>query len=330
MAKVSIIVPVYNSEKYLRTTIKSILNQTLKEIEIILIDDGSTDDSGKICDENAKIDNRIIVKHIKNQGLCNARNVGMRLATSSYIMFMDNDDEIKDTTCEDNYKLMKKYDLDMIKFGRDALIMTDNKIIKKDTRSFQDKILDLQDIRQEKMNLFYDDVFCCVWDGMYKKEILVEFDTSLKMGGEDYLFGLEIYPNLTKIMLRSNVYYYHYIRKGISTSTKYNKNLVEDELEIIKKYQDILGSDKNIEGNKYNLKIFSCFVSPIIMNFCNIKCKLTRKQKIEKLNKIALSIKFKKTSFMDMMKLSFKYTIALTLFRLKMYSVLLLIYKIKS
>lgn len=192
MAKVSIIVPVYNSEKYLRTTIKSILNQTLKEIEIILIDDGSTDDSGKICDENAKIDNRIIVKHIKNQGLCNARNVGMRLATSSYIMFMDNDDEIKDTTCEDNYKLMKKYDLDMIKFGRDALIMTDNKIIKKDTRSFQDKILDLQDIRQEKMNLFYDDVFCCVWDGMYKKEILVEFDTSLKMGGEDYLFGLEL------------------------------------------------------------------------------------------------------------------------------------------
>ena len=77
MSKISIIMPIYNSEKYLKEAIKCLINQTLKDIEIILIDDGSTDNSPQICNDFATNDKRIIVKHIKNGGLCNARNVGL-------------------------------------------------------------------------------------------------------------------------------------------------------------------------------------------------------------------------------------------------------------
>lgn len=92
MAKVSIIIPIYNVEKYVRKTIDSAINQTEKDIEIILVDDGSTDMSGKICDEYAQKDKRIKVIHKVNGGLSSARNAGIKVANSEYIMLLDGDD----------------------------------------------------------------------------------------------------------------------------------------------------------------------------------------------------------------------------------------------
>ena len=93
--KVSIIVPVYKVEKYLRKCIDSIINQTLKDIEIILVDDGSPDNCGKICDEYAAKDTRIKVIHKENGGLSSARNAGMEVAEGEYIGFVDSDDWIE-------------------------------------------------------------------------------------------------------------------------------------------------------------------------------------------------------------------------------------------
>lgn len=95
MPKISIIVPVYNVEKYLRKCIDSILNQTFKDFELILIDDGSTDESGKICDEYNLKDNRIKVIHKENGGLSSARNAGLDIAQGEYIGFVDSDDWIE-------------------------------------------------------------------------------------------------------------------------------------------------------------------------------------------------------------------------------------------
>ena len=92
--KVSVIVPVYNVEKYLDRCLDSIINQTLNEIEIILVDDGSTDSSGEKCDEYKKKDLRIKVIHKKNKGLGYARNSGLEVATGKYIAFVDSDDYI--------------------------------------------------------------------------------------------------------------------------------------------------------------------------------------------------------------------------------------------
>lgn len=90
--KISIIMPVYNSEKYLRECIDSILNQTFTDFELILIDDGSTDCSGKICDEFYKVDKRVVVRHKENEGICSARNIGLDIARGDYIGFSDCDD----------------------------------------------------------------------------------------------------------------------------------------------------------------------------------------------------------------------------------------------
>ncbi len=97
---ISVIIPVYNVEKYIRRCVKSVLNQTYKEIEIILVDDGSTDNSGKICDELEKEDLRIKTIHIKNSGAAKARNVGLDKAKGEYISFIDSDDWILPTFLE--------------------------------------------------------------------------------------------------------------------------------------------------------------------------------------------------------------------------------------
>ena len=91
---VSIIVPVYNVEEYLRECVDSILNQTYSDVEVILVDDGSTDQSGNICDEYAKMDSRIKVIHKKNGGVSAARNTGIGEASGEYLMFVDSDDAI--------------------------------------------------------------------------------------------------------------------------------------------------------------------------------------------------------------------------------------------
>ena len=114
--KVSIIVPVYNTEPWLRECMDSLVNQTLKEIEIICVDDGSPDNCGKILDEYAKKDTRIIVIHQKNQGVSAARNAGLNVASGEYITFVDSDDYVDLNTYEKMYNLAKKDEIDILQF----------------------------------------------------------------------------------------------------------------------------------------------------------------------------------------------------------------------
>lgn len=114
---ISVIVPVYNVEKYVGQCIDSIINQTYKNLEIILVDDGSTDNSGKICDEYAKKDNRIKVIHKENEGVVIARSLGMEKARGKYLGLVDGDDWIESTMYYDMIKIMKKYNVDFIDSG---------------------------------------------------------------------------------------------------------------------------------------------------------------------------------------------------------------------
>ena len=111
---ISIIVPVYKVEPYLNKCVDSIINQTYKNIEIILVDDGSPDNCGKICDDYTKKDSRIKVIHKKNGGLSDARNYGIEASIGDYIMFVDSDDYISANMCEILLKTAKKYNADII------------------------------------------------------------------------------------------------------------------------------------------------------------------------------------------------------------------------
>lgn len=111
--KISVIVPIYKVEDYLRRCLDSIINQTFSNLEIILIDDDSPDNCGRICNEYAAKDDRIIVLHQSNEGLAETRNIGIKKATSQYIVFIDSDDYIENTMIEILYNNLKKYDADI-------------------------------------------------------------------------------------------------------------------------------------------------------------------------------------------------------------------------
>ena len=120
--KVSVIMPVYNSGEYLKTAVESILNQSLKEIELILVDDGSTDGSSERCDEYAAKDSRVVVIHQKNGGICNARNAALKIARGEYIGFSDHDDEYLPGLLENAYDRIVKDDSDVLKYCKKELI----------------------------------------------------------------------------------------------------------------------------------------------------------------------------------------------------------------
>lgn len=113
----SVIVPVYKVEPYLRRCVDSIRNQTYKNLQIILVDDGSPDRCGEICDAYAEIDERIIAVHQKNRGLSGARNTGLRYAKGEYVAFVDSDDWIAPTMYETLVRMIEKNDLDIARCG---------------------------------------------------------------------------------------------------------------------------------------------------------------------------------------------------------------------
>jgi glycosyltransferase involved in cell wall biosynthesis len=116
MGKVSIIIPIYNVENYIEKTINSAIMQTEHDIEIILVDDGSTDRSGQICDRFAAIDSRIRVLHKENGGVSSARNAGTQISTSEYVMYLDGDDYLKENAVERVLQVMREYPSDFIQF----------------------------------------------------------------------------------------------------------------------------------------------------------------------------------------------------------------------
>lgn len=170
IVKISVIVPVYNAEKYLVQCLDSILAQTLEEIEVICVDDGSADDSGTILDQYALKDERVKVLHRENQGYGSAMNVGLDAATGEYIGIVESDDCILPEMYGTLYKEADAENLDLIK--SDAFFWYETIGYKKSTHSacldrYYDRILGDLD-----RNIFFD-FFMNIWTGIYKREFLI-------------------------------------------------------------------------------------------------------------------------------------------------------------
>lgn len=229
---ISIIMPVYNSEKYLKECIESILNQDFDSFELMLIDDGSTDNSPEICDEFAKNDSRVKVYHKKNGGICEARNFGMQYAVGEYIAFSDHDDLVKESFLKDNYEFIKNNKVDVLKFGRESLIIKDGIVERKNIRRFKREIITHEEVTRYFLRMRFNGAMTCVWDGFYKREFLeknnIQFNTQYKKGGEDIDFCSRCFVKASSVAFNNTVSYIHNIRVGYSTSTK------EDDQRLIK------------------------------------------------------------------------------------------------
>jgi len=188
--KVSVIVPVYNSEGYVGKTIESLMRQTLKEIEIILVDDGSKDTSGAICDEYAAKDERIFVIHKENGGLADARNTGMKVAKGKYTMFLDADDLFEDDSCENMYNVIEKTQSDYV-IGNYQMMDNDGTRWKNtafDVEKYQEFELDKHDYKKSffVMN-------STAWNKIYNTQFLIDNDITFKVPSpseDDYFTSL--------------------------------------------------------------------------------------------------------------------------------------------
>lgn len=234
--KISVIVPVYNAEKYLKRCIDSIINQTFQELEIILVDDGSTDLSGKICDNYKDKDSRIKVIHQKNGGASIARNEGLKVATGDYVSFIDSDDYIDLSLYE---KFINNYDsADIFVFNYYTVKKLNQElgIVNQVDKNFYHELTKNNSIRG------------FVWNKIYKRNLLkkINFNTDITFC-EDLLFNYSIINNKEDIKMKyfnEPLYYYVMINNNYS---KYDKNTsrlfalknISKILESHKKYIDI-------------------------------------------------------------------------------------------
>lgn len=244
MELISIIVPVYNVEQYLDDCLVSILNQTYKNLEIILIDDGSTDNSGKICDEYAKKDSRIIVFHKENGGVSSARNAGLRIAKGIYIGFVDPDDWIAEDMYEVLYLNAKKYDTD-VSVCKSKIVI--NRNLKKLGHQINNTILLNLKESMYYMLSYKEGYSCGPCNKIYKKDIIKKFNTKFSIA-EDLLYNFKIYLKITKgTVFENNEKYFHFYRDGSAChSLEFKKaNLLE-----IKIWDKILQEISNSETFK--------------------------------------------------------------------------------
>lgn len=237
--KVSIVVPVYNiPEKILRQCIESTIHQTLKEIEIILVDDGSTDCSGQICDEYAQKDIRIHVIHKNNGGLSKARNTGYEKAIGDWITFLDSDDWIDPHTCEDIYRQAEKNKADVVIFGTIQEFEHYKKPFKynfKDGMVFEGE--QCKGLQCEILN--FNGNIATAWAKLFNKKFLdknnLEHNAELRQGSEGIEFNIRVFEKVQKAYFTDKIYY-HYIFNPNSISAKHDE---KNHYFVIKCFEEI-------------------------------------------------------------------------------------------
>lgn len=211
MYKISIIIPIYNVEKYLPICINSILNQTFKDFELILVDDGSTDSSGKLCDEYAKQYKNIVVIHKKNSGPSDARNEGIKIAKGDYLTYIDSDDYVTNDCLETLLRLVINYDAD-ISGGNFGFFSNHYDIPSSMTKKqYKNKVYNgvsaCKDLLYEKL---YSSS-CCL---LIKKEIAKSNLFPSKSYHEDEMTTFRYYLNANKVVITNKVLYYYFQRPG--------------------------------------------------------------------------------------------------------------------
>lgn len=222
--KVSVIVPIYKVEPYLRRAIDSILHQTYHNLEIILVDDGSPDQCGRICDDYAKEDNRISVIHKENGGLSDARNAGLNAASGEYIVFVDSDDFIAEDYVETLLQYLKKYDADvaMCSYAVTASEEFDDSIFKE-----QDDTVEVCD-RRELLNNLYDanhkdaTYFIVSWNKIYKASLWKDVRFPKDRIHEDEATTYKIYDRAEKGVYLHRPLYGYFTAPSSITRDRFN------------------------------------------------------------------------------------------------------------
>lgn len=241
LPSISIIVPVYNSSPFLEKCIDSLLEQTLTDIEVILMNDGSTDRSGMICDEYAAKDPRVKVVHQVNAGPSNARNKGSKLASAPYITYVDGDDWLDRRTCERAFQAIREHDADVVFWGlikefgdrgiKVSLFGKERFFEAEDMRWLRRRMVGMID--RELIEPTRTDAFNSGWGKLYKKEVIMQngiyfYDTQ-EIGSEDVLFNIHVF-HFAKRAVYIPYFFSHYRQDNIHSITKNYKSTLLSKL----------------------------------------------------------------------------------------------------
>lgn len=265
---ISVIIPIYNIEKYVERCIKSIINQTYSNLEIILVDDGSSDSSPEICDKFANIDSRIIVIHKKNGGLSDARNNGLKIAKGNYISFIDGDDYIKPFMYEVLIKNIKNCKADIAMCGFEYVDEDDN-VIETDTLQLKDCIINSEQAL-EKLSDNYEVNYIVTWNKLYSSKCLENVKFPIGKINEDEFVMHTIYYNAKSIVCCNEKYYQYVQHNGSIMSGKIKTKRLDAIEAFSNRYnfyaenslnQLLYGVVRKLEGNYVFLRshIYKCF-----------------------------------------------------------------------
>ena len=288
MPKVSIIVPIYNVERYLDRCMQSLLNQTLKDIEIIMVDDGSPDNCPKMCDEYAKKDERVKVIHKKNGGLGYARNSGLEIATGEFVAFVDSDDYVELDMYEKLYETAKALCSDTVfcgfkmyyNGGKTSNHQHTKRLLIFKNEEVKDLMLDF--IASEpsyKRDWKYE---MSVWHGIYSTDIIrkhnLQFISERELLSEDLPFQIK-YLKLSKVVayMPNSFYYYCMNNTGSLTHANYSPDKLSRTLKLI----DFLSKEtEQVEGADLRVKrFFISYLRALLYGIADSTLNLSLKRK---------------------------------------------------
>lgn len=269
MNKVSIILPIYNVEKYLEKCVNSVINQTYQNIEIILVDDGSKDSSGRICDELVESDNRIKVIHKKNGGLASARNAGYEMATGEYIMYIDSDDVIKNDIAEKCVSAMEKKRSDVVIFGYEKMA-EDGQVL--EICKWSNKTYNHDEMVEYLYEAICNMSFGYAWNKMYRKSTIDKskvFGDAKVIDREDLVYNLELLRFWDRITYIDSVGY-EYLQR--SSSLLHNSDLarLKGVEYFVKRVEKINIGNAEVERKVFNMMVLhylsDCIIKNILWN----------------------------------------------------------------
>lgn len=230
MAKVSIIIPIYNVKQYMQKTVESAIGQTEQEIEIILVDDGSTDGSGELCDSFGETDKRIKVIHKENGGLSSARNCGVNIASSEYLMFLDGDDYLNKNAVSTVLQAAEKYKSDIVQFHYSE--------VKKDETPQEtttgEEIFQAVSPRELFENLYKTGgEYASGCTKLFKKELLLRIPF-IDIQHEDEMLCTQAFTQPLTVTCIPDILYYYVMRENSIVHTSFNRRKL-DIFQVIQK-----------------------------------------------------------------------------------------------
>ncbi len=327
---VSIVIPIYNGEKYIDSCMDSLLNQTYSELELIMVNDGSKDGSAAMCDAYAKKDSRVKVHHQENKGLSAARNAGIRQATGKYVIFFDVDDTVEKTVIEDNVTLAEQngadvtmfcfwyYDVDTDRLKPNGM----DEIFVGDAKEYFDKML---------IPTMDNEVFNAPWNKMIRRSLLEEnglyFDERYPIY-EDIIFASQLFDIAEKIVINNQMYYKYFVRSSGSLITRFYEKFYDSVSQF---HQNAMRYCGKYENNSQQITRFNTlYTKLVITHMKQISCneELSTERKYQLLERICGEKEFLEA--LDDSNLGTKKKFMRFIINKKKYKLICSIYKVMS